>query len=44
MSSFLLPKQCPACLARVIWMVLAIGSRWPYNCCFMGRCFKDLFS
>ena len=37
-------KQCPAYLVRQIWMVLEMGGRWPYNCCFVGCCFQDLFN
>ena len=43
-SSSLLLQQCPACLVHLIWMVLEIEGRWPYNCCFMGCCFQDLFN
>ena len=25
-------------------MVLEIGSRWPYTCCFIGYCIQDLFN
>ena len=42
--SFLLLQWCPACLVHLTWMVLEIGGRWPYNCCFMGCCFKDLYN
>ena len=41
-SSLLLP-QCPASLFRLIWMVLEMGGRWPYSCCFAGCCFQNLF-
>ena len=44
MSSFLLLQQYPACLVHLIWMVLEMGGRWPYICCFEGRCFQVLFS
>ena len=44
MSLSLLLQQCPACLVRLIWMVLGIGVRWPYNCCFKGCCFPSLFN
>ena len=37
-------KQCPACLARLIWMVLEMGSRWSYSSCFEECCFQDLFN
>ena len=29
MSSSLLLQQCPACLARLTWIVFVIGGRWP---------------
>ena len=42
---FLLLQQFPACLdSSLTCMVLEIGSRYPYNCCFMGCCFQDLFN
>ena len=28
----------PASLAHLIWIVLEIGCRWPYSCCFVGCC------
>ena len=40
MHSFLLLQQCPACLVRQIWMVLEMGSWWPYSCCFVGSWFE----
>ena len=43
MCSTLLFQQCPACLVHFVWMVLEMGGRWPYSCCFMGCCFQDLF-
>ena len=43
MSSSLLLQQCLSCLVRLIWMALEIGGRWPYNYCFTGCCFEDLF-
>ena len=42
MCSSLLLRQCPACPVRLIWMVLEIGDKWPYSCCFAGCCFQDL--
>ena len=33
----------PQRLVRLIWIVLEIGDQWPYNCCFLGCCFQDLF-
>ena len=41
MSSSLLLQQCPACLARLTWIV--IGGRWPYSWCLVGCCCQDLF-
>ena len=39
MSSSLLLQQCPACLARLTWIVFVIGGRWPYSWCLVGcRC------
>ena len=29
---------------HLIWIVLEIGGWWPYNCCFAGCCFQDLFN
>ena len=43
MSSSLLLQQCPACLARLTWIVLVIGGRWPYSCCLVACCHQDLF-
>ena len=43
MNSSLPIQQCPACLVHLIWIVLQIGGRWPYSCCFVGCCFQDLF-
>ena len=42
-SSYLLLQQIPACLAHFTWMVLEIGSKWPYSSCFLRCCFQDLF-
>ena len=39
----LLLQQCPACIICLIRVVLEMGGRWPYNCCFVGYCFQDLF-
>ena len=25
------------------WMVCQLGGKWPYSCCLMGWCFKNLF-
>ena len=41
MSSSLLLQQCPACLARLTWIVFVIGGRWPYSWCFVGCCRQD---
>ena len=43
MSSSLLLQQCPACLARLTWIVFVIGGRWPYSWCLVGCCRQDLF-
>ena len=40
-SSSLLLQRCPAYILRLIWMVLEIGGKCPYNCCFVGCCFQD---
>ena len=42
MSLFLLLQQCPTCL--VLCMVLELGGKWPYSCCFVECCFQDLFN
>ena len=44
MSSSLLLRLCPACLVRLIWIVLEMRGKWPYRCCFLGCCFQDLFN
>ena len=44
MSSPLILQQCPACLARLTWIVFMMGDRWPYSCCFVGCCLQDLFN
>ena len=43
MSSSLLLQQCPACLARLTWIVFVIGGRWPYKWCLVRCCRQDLF-
>ena len=43
MNSSLLLLQCPACLARLTWIVFVIGGRWPYSWCLVGCCCQDLF-
>ena len=42
MSSSLLLQQCPACLARLTWMVFVMGGKWPYSWCLVGGR-QDLF-
>ena len=42
MSLSVLLKQCPACLVRLIWIVLWMGGRWSYSCCFVECCFQDM--
>ena len=44
MRSYLLLQQCHAGLVRLTWVVLEIGGKWPYNCCFVGCCFQDFFN
>ena len=44
MSTSLLLQQCPACLARLTWIVFVMGGRWPYSWCFVGCCRQDLFN
>ena len=44
MNLSLLLQLCPAGLVCLIWIVLKMGDRWPYSCCFGGCCFQDLFS
>ena len=44
MISSLLLQHCPAYFVHLTWMVLEMGGRWLYNCCFVRCCFKDLFS
>ena len=44
MSSSLLLQQCPACLARLAWIVFVMGGRWPYSWCFVGCCRHDLLA
>ena len=43
MSSSLLLQQCPACLARLTWIVFVMRGRRPYSWCFVGCCRQDLF-
>ena len=44
MSSSLLLLRYPARFVRLIWKGLEIRGRWPYNCCFVGCRFQDLFN
>ena len=44
MSSSLLLQQCPACLARLTWIVFVMEGRWPYSWCLVGCCRQDLFN
>ena len=44
MSLSLLLHQSPACFVHLIWMVLEMGGRWWYSCCFVRCCFQDLFN
>ena len=41
---FLFLQQYLTCLIRLIWMVLVMGGKRPYSHCFVGYCFRDLFS
>ena len=36
MSFYLFLLQCLAYLDHLTWMVCAMGSKWPYSCCFSG--------
>ena len=40
MSTFLRHQQCPACLARLTWVVCEMGGTWLSNCCFVGWTFR----
>ena len=44
MSSSQRHQQCPACLARLTWIVFVMGGRWPDSWCFVGCCRQDLFN
>ena len=37
-------SSCPTSLVCLTWMVLEIGGRWLYSCCFVGCCFQDLIN
>ena len=41
MDYSLLLQQCPACLVCLNWVIFG---RWPYSCCFVGCCLRDLFN
>ena len=41
MSSSLLLQHCPACLARLTWIVFVMGGRWLYSWCLVGCCRQD---
>ena len=43
-SPSLFLEQCLVCFVGLIYMVLEMGGRWPYSCCFVGCCFQDLFN
>ena len=44
MCSSLLLQQCPTCFVHPILIVLGIGGRWSYSCCFVGYCFQKMFN
>ena len=44
MSLSLLLQQCPACLARLTWILFVMEGRWLYSWCFVGCCRQDLFN
>ena len=44
MISFLPLQQCSAYIVHLTWIVLEIGDRGPYNCCFMKSYFQDLLN
>ena len=44
MSSSLLPRQRPVCPVRLTWIVLVMGGKLPYSCCFVRYCNQDLFN
>ena len=43
MSLSLLLQLCLVYLLCLTWMVCEMGCKWPYSCCFVWCCFKDLF-
>ena len=42
MTSSLLLQLCPACFVNLIWIILDIGGRWPYSCCFVRSFFYSI--
>ena len=40
---FVLASPAMSCMSCSSYLVLDIGRRWPYNCCFVKCCFQDLF-
>ena len=44
MISSLLLQQWSSCFVRLISMVLEMGIKWPYNCCYVGCWFQGLFN
>ena len=44
MSLSLFLQQYSPYIVCLIWMVLKIGGRWSYSCCFMGCCLQNLFN
>ena len=43
MCSSLLRQQFQSCLVHLTSMICEMESKWPYNCCFVGCYFQDLF-
>ena len=44
MSSPFLLLHCPSYFLRLTWIVLEMGGKWPYGCCFVGCCFQCLLN
>ena len=42
MNLSLLLQQGPACFPYLTWIICKMGSKWPYNSCFLECCFQDL--
>ena len=40
----LLLQQGPTCFVCIILMVLVMGGKWPYSCCFVVCCLLTLFT